>query len=449
MAGERYIALESTSQEILETLKGMKPRRYGFRIKQSEASPANRVEYLYDAVGMTPASMNFATGIFNYGSWANIWFVRDNFPCMVKNDGTIDYKLNPSDYTKRAAKSTTDQDVASDIMDPAYAGNAMSAIPCVWYRRWTEGDYYYFVCCEDKYDDSYYADVHTGSDGKVHPYKLMAMFQGSTHSTKLRSLMSPGVLDPASELKFNLNYKQTATEELAAAKANNPDGKSVWTLREWNATCLLTDLLTLIGKSTDSQTAFGTGPANAYVADDSGTVWPSYHGMVEPGTLYNKGQFYGFNDSKQAVKVFHIENPWSNRWERLVGLVVVNGTMKVRLGCFEGEYNFTGDGYNVVGDFANVNTFDKEYESTDLVYYGYAKEFVGNRYGMFARTCGGSSSTYYADYQWLRTTGTVVPLVGGICRRGGYDGSRCLHCNYAAEYSNWDIGGSLSALEPV
>lgn len=45
--------------------------RYGYRIKKDEGDPYGRVEYLYDAVGLTPAKMDFTAGKFNYGSWAD------------------------------------------------------------------------------------------------------------------------------------------------------------------------------------------------------------------------------------------------------------------------------------------------------------------------------------------------------------------------------------------
>lgn len=47
-----------------------------------------------DAVGMTPAGMNFAGGGFDYGDWGDIWFVKKNRPVMVRTDGTVDYELN-------------------------------------------------------------------------------------------------------------------------------------------------------------------------------------------------------------------------------------------------------------------------------------------------------------------------------------------------------------------
>lgn len=57
------------------------------------------ITYLEDAFGKSPAYMNFETGVFNYGGWENAFFMPK--PCMLKYDGTVDYYLDPNDYTKR------------------------------------------------------------------------------------------------------------------------------------------------------------------------------------------------------------------------------------------------------------------------------------------------------------------------------------------------------------
>ena len=85
---EKVDGVQNTANAILSELQGQRPKRYGFRVKIAEPDPEARVEYIYDAVGMTPAAMNFSGGVFNVGSWADVWFVRDNYPAMVKYDGT-------------------------------------------------------------------------------------------------------------------------------------------------------------------------------------------------------------------------------------------------------------------------------------------------------------------------------------------------------------------------
>lgn len=90
---------------------------YGFTINASESDPAQAVTYIKDAIGMTPAKMNYSTGIFDYGSWEDAFFMPK--PCMLKSDGTVDYYLKPTDYTKKA------DGTASDVANTAYDGNAM------------------------------------------------------------------------------------------------------------------------------------------------------------------------------------------------------------------------------------------------------------------------------------------------------------------------------------
>lgn len=94
--------------------------RYGIKINKSDSGKKSRVTYLYDAVGMTPAAMNYTDGTFNYGSWGNVEFVKNNYPCMVKFDGTEDYKLLATNYALKADGTT-----ASDAANVDYAGNAM------------------------------------------------------------------------------------------------------------------------------------------------------------------------------------------------------------------------------------------------------------------------------------------------------------------------------------
>ena len=97
--------------------------RYGVKIAKNDSNPATRCTYILDAAGMTPAHMDFTTGEFDYGDWKDAWFVRRNYPCMVKSNGEIDYKLNPNNYALKASGG------ASDYNNLSYDGNAMAAMP--------------------------------------------------------------------------------------------------------------------------------------------------------------------------------------------------------------------------------------------------------------------------------------------------------------------------------
>lgn len=419
MSGEKIFVATLENQEtimektdsILAELKGQKPKRYGFRVKQNESNPSARVEYLYDAVGMTPAYMNFNTGAFDYGSWANLWFVRDNFPCMVKSNGVVDYRLDPNNYGLKEASG-----VASDVANTAYDGNAMSAIPLCWVKRYTEGGYRYVIFCETKYDDGYEAYAHRNNEGRIVPYAFHAIFEGHIASSKLRSLS--GVAPTSST---------TASAEETAAQANN-SGTARWHIRSWALNELIFDLLTLIGKSTNLQATFGQGHS---------TGGSSAADLLATGSLNTKGQFFGYNTTTQAVKVFHMENFYADRWERICGLVYINGSYLAKMDESGGNYNFDGTDYVAVCDGVNGA------EASG----GYVKEATQNEFGWFPSVLGGSETTYDCDYHYYNNEGTRVPVVGGACNAGGWCG-RYLYADNAASAAGWNIGASLSLVSP-
>ncbi|MGO5307593.1 hypothetical protein ACTQ1L_11795, partial [Agathobacter sp. LCP21S3_B2] len=51
-------------------IKGVK--RYGMKINKNDSNPATRCTYLFDAVGMTPAAMNYGSIIFLMGLAPNV-----------------------------------------------------------------------------------------------------------------------------------------------------------------------------------------------------------------------------------------------------------------------------------------------------------------------------------------------------------------------------------------
>ena len=217
-AGDRiFMAKESTSQEILSNTKKIiedakaKPKRYGMRINLLDSNPATRVKYLYDAVGMTPAGMNFAGGGFDYGDWGDIWFVKKNRPVMVRTDGTVDYELNHENHALKLNGG------ASDITKTSYGGNAMSEIPLIWVKRWTQNNYHFVVFCEEQYDDTYKAYAHTDADGNVLPVTYFPMYEGSVVNSRMRSLSG---LTPTASM--------TDEQETTAAKQNGDRWGQIW-----------------------------------------------------------------------------------------------------------------------------------------------------------------------------------------------------------------------------
>ena len=383
--------------------------RYGIKISKSDSNPATRMTYTYDAVGMTPAKMNYSTGKFDYGSWADAWFIKQNKPVMLKNDGTEDYELNPNDYSKKADGSS------SDYNNLSYNGNAMARIPLVYVSMSQDSNYEYITISNKKYDDTFKAIAHTKEDGTVVDNIYLACFKGYVSSSKARSIS--GRIDKDG---------YTISQWTNYATANG----SGWNIGTWGQRMLINSLLWIIGRSDDTQTTFGRGNASSYSDNTStGGGNSSYYYMIATGDLYNKGQFFGYSDNYHQVKVFHIEGWWGDRFNFIHGLMK-SGSVKVSL---TGPYNYTGSGYTTVsGPYTSGG--------------GYGSSTMTNEYGRFATAVNGSETTYTCDYYYCQsdTSNTYFADVGGNCNNGANCGASFVYVYLSASDSSWSFGASLS-----
>lgn len=394
-------------------IKGVK--RYGMKINKNDSNPATRCTYLFDAVGMTPAAMNYSAGRFDFGDWGNVFFVKNNYPAMVKYDGTEDYKLDPNDHTKKADGKT-----ASDVSNTAYGGNAMSVFDGsgdkgkIWLSQFEVGNYEYMIISNVQYDESYNDDAYVREDGSHADKLYFPMFGGSYDGTRIRSLAGQ-----------TLMYNTNASTEIARAKANGAG----WNIGSWSKRNLLNCMLKIMSKTDNSQTAFGQGQTSGYVNDAS-----QNYGHLATGTLKDKGQFFGYNDTTHEVKVFYMEKPWGNRWDRINGLLMVGGEILAKM---TPPYNLTGKDFEKVGI-----TFTSSSN-------GYQKGTKSNRFGRIVNSIGGSSSTYTCDYFWWNAGITAVALVGGSCHAGETCGADCLNLSYSAGGALWYVGASVFLEQPI
>lgn len=389
---------------------------FGIRINKADSNPATRCEYLADAKGMRPARMNFETQTFDYGDWEDVWFVKENFPCMLKSNGSIDYKLNPNDYTKKDGV-----DEASAVADPSYDGNAMSAMPCVWIKQFESGDYKYIYLAQYQVDETYHAYAHQKSNGEVVDYIFMAMFKGAQNgsATKLRSISG---LQPM--------HTKTAENEIAYAKENGAG----WFTKTWAQRNLMQCLLVMMFCNTNSQDVLGNGNLN-YI-EDSGT--PT-HGVLKTGTLNDKGQFFGMNNNTTQVKAFHQEAVWADQWDRIAGMVNVNGRIKVKMTAPYPTSNLT--------TAATFNGYTEVGETPHGTSGGYIDKTVMSEHGDIPVRASGSQTTYECDGLWFNNTQVDYALVGGYCIVSSHCGLFCLSLLFLASFAVWHIGASLSYMD--
>lgn len=432
MLDETGKALVGAAKQIADAIANSKTGTvYGFHINGSESDPASKVTYLRDAIGATPAAMNFTAGTFSYGSWADAFFLPR--PCMLKSDGTVDYYLNPNDYTKKA------DGTASDISDTSYDGNAMMEWGRDGKKIWMK-----IVPDVDHNGASIYiadyqadADFHDwsfhNSAGQSMDHFYTAIYNGSIISNKMRSLSGQTV-----------SKSKTAAQEITAAQLNNSVAANImWNTELHCDIMLINALLILMGKSTNVQAVFGEGlhtGGNETINDGFTT-----------GVHNSKGLFFGTNSGAisqgsygNAVKVFGMENYWGFQWRRYQGHVMVDGAQKVK-NTYGTEDGSTSNSYTVEG--APTGAGYKSTGATALS--GTSGDYIIKEYftedGMFpAGALGGTSSTYYCDGCWYNNSGVRVPRRGGDSNGGAMVGAFCVVLTYDASTAYWVVGAALS-----
>lgn len=381
-------------------------KRYGIKINKADSNPDTRVTYIYDAVGLEPAKMNYTQDSFDFGGWADVFFVKKNRPVMLKADRTVAYELCHNDFTKKI-----DGETPSDVTDESTTLNAMSEFPLIWLSQYEAGNYEYVIVSEAQVDSTYHADAYQREDGTLAKHMYMPIYGGSYDGAKLRSLSGKTLMSGTN-----------AQTEISRVSANGTG----WTVIPWSRRNLVECLLMIISKSENFQAKFGQGVCSTYVDDSS-----KDYGKVKTGTLDTKGQFYGVNDGKHEVKVFYMEKMWGNRHDRLAGYICDKGTIKVKM---TPPYNLTGESYEKIGLACDTS--------------GWQKDTLTTRYGRFVKSVGGSSSTYRCAYYYVNMGITAIALVGGYALSGACCGA-FVYLSNAAGYANWSIGASPSCEEPL
>ena len=371
--GTNYKAASDTTVNVTATFREY---LYGFDLTIADSNPATRVTYPSDVEnsGFAKAVMNFG-GAFSYGSWPST--PGEKFmprPCMLRFNGTVDYYLNPNDYTKKADGTT------SDVANMNYGGNAMMEWPKIYVKRWESNGVYHFRCSDMKVDSDYECWSNYDKNNKEIPHFYTPIFFGSKDgSNRLRSI--------SGQSNFVSNTAQT---EVTYAKNNGAD---IWYTEVLSDRELVNDLLTMMFKSTDLQATAGYGVCSASAA-------------IAPGSMNTKGLFWGAGDKTSGVKVFGMENWWGNIFRRIAGWCISGGTQKVKLtrgtkdGTTVGDYNFDGNGYKTI---SGVN----------LTRSGYISKMKTEPFGRFPMEANGSTTTFEADQVWADSGNGYYAYVGG------------------------------------
>lgn len=420
-----YTAQESQTRAVLREIRNVLQMResgviYGFHVNSGESDPSAAVTYLADAVGMTPAAMDFTNDKFLWGSWRDAFFMPR--PCMLKYDGTVDYYLNPDDYTKKA------DGTASDIADAAYGGNAMMEWGrdgrLIWYKivpdtgDATSASVY---VADHQADDEFVCWPFVNSDGETVEHFYTPIYNGSLDTSgRLRSLSGVAAAD--------ICQGKSATQEVAAAELNNPGTAKLWYIETFGDTMLMLILLILMGKSLHSQGVFGNGRIN------------NGENMIGTGTMNGKGLFWGGSGNNDGVKVFGQENFWGNQWHRTAGLVMIDYTLKYKLtrGTEDGSEAMDYVVSNTSADYAGYKTAHTAPSTNNYVS---AMQFNAEMFG--PQAVDGSAATYWCDY-WYQANGCRFALRGGSSNYSANAGAFFFNLGNTASVAYWSLGAAPS-----
>lgn len=379
---------------------------YGYKRTKGDSNPATRLVATDMAVGMGAVALDTTTGALDLKEWANAWFVKENKPVMLKYDGTIDYELNPDDYTLKA------DGTASDVANSSYEGNAMALFPTCWVKRWQDDTYEYFQVCNIQLTDDFKAYAHQREDGSIMEWFARSIYDGANVSSKIRSISG---LTPCNTVAGNT--------QLTYAQANG----DLWECDTWSRVALIWDLLRLMALNDDVQAAYGYG---RYTGQSSSST-----NYLKTGTGNQYGQFYGKGvGTSEVVKVFHCENLWGNIWKLMQGLVY-NTTGKYGVKMCR-PYSTSGSGY-VAMSFGLSGTSG-----------GYQSAHNMSEYGLLPTTVSGSDSTYIPDGAWFSTSQQCLARFGGAGNNGLLVGC-ALRLDYALSYSYWHFGLGLTCEQPL
>ena len=352
--------------EVSTPHSSINPICYGYRMNHSVNNPDNCITYLEDAEGMTPAAMNFSTGVFNYGSWKNAFFMPR--PCMLNYDGTVAYYLDENDYSKK------EDGTPSDVSNVNFPGNAMMEWgqngQKIWYKIVPDdsnnGKSANIYIANMKLDNHFEAWSFYDYNGHLANHFYTGIYEPTVDSSlRVRSLSGMDITDYYySEPEVIRDW--TCDDIAYHCELNNLYGAKSWYCEQYCDIILINLLTILITKSNNVQGKIGTG-----LIGDGNTTSIT-------GTLDDKGIFYGTNTySSGGTKIFGMEHYVGNNPKICAGYINNNNRYEYKLtrsnrdgsGLNDYKFDTTTSGYLIGPAYPTDHNWGKNI--TEVTYYRY------------------------------------------------------------------------------
>ena len=386
--------------------------------------------------------MNFSTGNFSYGSWADSWIMQGIRPCILNPSGQVVCYLDPNDFSKDINGTTvpiTQAEMDADPTSEYYHGNVMIEFPKIWLKiapdsgNVTSATIY----LSNKKIDNSSKDYAYISPQKVHKeHFYMPAYNGSVVGD---AYASDAILRSVSGSHM---ITSITSSEARTMCQNVGAGGHLTTYSEW---MLIGFILTLFGKSLHTQDVYGYG------ACTSGTE-ALVNGFTT-GIHDTKGMFYGTATNTvtstyvNTVKVLGMENWWGfeNRW--VDGIINRHTTAN---GCYVKLCFGTEDGSTV----DNYSDSPTGYVATGLKPSGTSNSgsvlinemtFTDKYMIPTKRSANGTFNTYYCDGCYiLNSTDESLAAHGGSSTIGNASGTFNLGLDPLVTDRQWKLGASPS-----
>lgn len=252
------------------------PEIWGFIDHMNILDPTQRIEYIKTNKNYTPLTIDANTHTANYGSWVDNPILQANVPAMIKSDGTLDYYLDPDDYTKKL------DGTASDVADQSYQGGAFAYIPKVYSYTFIRGNDRYVMFSMTKVNNNYKAVGFIDHLGNEYDGIWIPMFYGinilENNVWKIKSIGSG-------------TYAPSGVGNLASMKDNILSAMPSAKFFGGSIINIINELLTLFSKNSKLD-YYGYGNSRAV------------NGPLDNAPI-GGGQFYGTQDGSSLNKVFH------------------------------------------------------------------------------------------------------------------------------------------------
>lgn len=393
---------------------------WGFVEHMDIKSPSARITPIGLNKNYRNITRSGSTGAVSLNDWADHPIIKANKPYMVKSDGTPDYMLSETDYTKKT--DGTDSDVANTDYD----GGAFSWFPRIYkHERMDGNDRTVLFSMTER--DGFHPNGFVDPSNNVLEGVWIPMFYGSRLGTDGSSprMVSLSGLQPS----YNTSTDQEHTSiQNFSTRAHFLGGPIVETI---------IDFLIMMAGTTDIQGAYGRGNCDGY----SSSLAPTYG--VKQNAVVGGGQFYGTDDGKSLNKIFHsIVLGSYQQYMRDPYELVVNGRVKVSKNY---TYDLTGATYTDTG--INVPNGPGRWEYP-LRYktvpgYGSIPSIVFD---------GGSTATGSCDGLYRHASQasmTAVALRFGHCCDGLIVGLRLRWWADTSGGSVWNVSAAELLLPPV